>query len=74
MIPREAFKLLCDEVLQDFVADRCFTKNAIDAMQVASEAYIIEILQKSNEIATHSKRKTIQPKDVIFSKRNRTEY
>jgi len=74
LIPRKAFKLLCDEVLQDFVADYCFTKNAIDAIQVASEAYMIEILQKSNEIATHGKRKTIQPKDVIFSKRNRTEY
>lgn len=74
LIPREAFKLLCDEVLQDFVADYCFTKNAIDAIQVASEAYMIEILQKSNEIAVHSKRKTIQPKDVVFSKRNRTEY
>ena len=74
LIPREAFKLLCDEVLQDFGADFCFTKNAIDAIQVASEAYMIEILQKSNEIAVHSKRKTIHPKDVIFSKRNRTEY
>jgi histone H3/H4 len=74
LIPREAFKLLCDEILQDFGADYCFTKNAIDAIQVASEAYMIEILQKSNEIAVHSKRKTIQPKDVVFSKRNRTEY
>ena len=74
MIPREAFKLLCDEVLQDFGADYCFTKNAIDAIQVASEAYMIEIFQKSNDIAVHSKRKTIQPKDVVFSKRNRTEY
>jgi histone H3/H4 len=74
LIPREAFKLLCDEVLQDFGADYCFTKNAIDAIQVASEAYMIEIFQKSNDIAVHSKRKTIQPKDVVFSKRNRTEY
>ena len=74
LIPREAFKLLCDEVLQDFGADYCFTKNAINAIQVASEAYMIEIFQKSNDIAVHSKRKTIQPKDVVFSKRNRTEY
>jgi hypothetical protein len=74
LIPRESFKRLCDEVLQDFVADTCFTKNAIDAMQVACEAYMIETFQKSNEIAILGKRQTIQPKDIDFAKRNRTEY
>jgi histone H3/H4 len=74
LIPRESFKRLCDEVLQDFVADWCFTKNAIDAMQVACEAYMIETFQKSNEIAILGKRQTIQPKDMCFAKRNRTEY
>jgi histone H3/H4 len=74
LIPRESFKRLCDEVLQDFVADSCFTKNAIDAMQVACEDYMIETFQKSNEIAILGKRQTIQPKDMCFAKRNRTEY
>jgi histone H3/H4 len=74
LIPRESFKRLCDEVLQDFVADSFFTKNAIDAMQVACEAYMIETFQKSNEIAILGKRQTIQPKDMCFAKRNRTEY
>jgi histone H3/H4 len=74
LIPRESFKRLCDEVLQDFVADWCFTKDAIDAMQVACEAYMIETFQKSNEIAILGKRQTIQPKDMCFAKRNRTEY
>ena len=43
-------------------------------MQVACEAYMIEIFEKSNEIAIHGKRKTIQHNDIDFAKRNRTEY
>jgi len=74
LIPRESFKRLCNEVLQDFIIDGCFSKNAIDAMQVACEAYMIEIFEKSNEIAIHGKRKTIQYNDIDFAKRNRTEY
>ena len=74
LIPRESFKRLCNEVLQDFVVDWYFTKDAIDAMQVACEAYMIEIFEKSNEIAIHGKRKTIQHNDIDFAKRNRTEY
>ena len=74
LIPRESFKRLCCEVLQDFVADTSISKNAIDAMHVACEAYMIEIFQKSNEISILGKRKTIQPKDMNFAKRNRTEY
>jgi histone H3/H4 len=74
LIPRESFKRLCYEVLQDFIEDACITNNAIDAMQVACEAYMIETFQKSNEIAILGKRKTIQPKDMCFAKRNRTEY
>ena len=74
LIPRESFKKLCYEVLQDFIDDACITNNAIDAMQVACEAYMIETFQKSNEIAILGKRKTIQPKDMCFAKRNRTEY
>ena len=74
LIPRQEFKLLCYEVLQDFAVDHFITTNAIDAMQVACEAYMIEIFQKSNEISINGKRKTIQPKDMNFAKRNRTEY
>jgi histone H3/H4 len=74
LIPRESFKRLCCEVLQDFVVDYYISKNAIDAMHVACEAYMIEIFQKSNEIAILGKRKTIQTNDIYFAKRNRTEY
>jgi histone H3/H4 len=35
---------------------------------------MIETFQKSNEIAILGKRQTIQPKDMCFAKRNRTEY
>ena len=74
LIPRKQFKLLCYEVLQDFAVDHYFSTDAIDAIQTASEAYMIEVFQKSNEISINGKRKTIQPKDMNFAKRYRTEY
>ena len=74
LIPRQQFKLLCYEVLQDFAVDHYFSTDAIDAIQTASEAYMIEVFQKSNEISINGKRKTIQPKDMNFAKRYRTEY
>jgi histone H3/H4 len=74
LIPRPEFKLLCYEVLQDFSEDHYFSTDAIDAIQAASEDYMIEVFQKSNEIAINSKRKTIQPKDMVIVKKYRKEY
>ena len=74
LIPRQQFKLLCYEVLQDFAIDHYFSTDAIDAIQAASEAYMIEVFQKSNEISINGKRKTIQPKDMVMAKKYRTEY
>lgn len=74
LIPRQQFKLLCYEVLQDFAVDHYFSTDAIGAIQTASEAYMIEVFQKSNEISINGKRKTIQPKDMNLAKRYRTEY
>ena len=74
LMPRKQFKLLCYEVLQDFAVDHYFSTDAIDAIQAASEAYMIEVFQKSNEISINGKRKTIQPKDMVIAKKYRTEY
>ena len=74
LMPRKQFKLLCYEVLQDFAVDHYFSTDAIDAIQTASEAYMIEVFQKSNEISINGKRKTIQPKDMVIAKKYRTEY
>ena len=74
LIPRQQFKLLCYEVLQDFAVDHYFSTDAINAIQAASEDYMIEVFQKSNEISINGKRKTIQPKDMNLAKRYRTEY
>ena len=74
LMPRKQFKLLCYEVLQDFSEDHYFSTDAIDAIQAASEDYMIEVFQKSNEISINGKRKTIQPKDMVIAKKYRTEY
>jgi histone H3 len=74
LIPRQQFKLLCYEILQDFAVDHYFSTDAIDAIQAASEDYMIEVFQKSNEISINGKRKTIQPKDMVIAKKYRREY
>lgn len=74
LMPRKQFKLLCYEVLQDFAVDHYFSTDAINAIQAASEDYMIEVFQKSNEISINGKRKTIQPKDMVIAKKYRTEY
>jgi histone H3 len=74
LIPRSEFKLLCYEVLQDFAVDHYFSTDAINAIQAASEDYMIEVFQKSNEISINGKRKTIQPKDMVIAKKYKREY
>jgi histone H3 len=74
LIPRQQFKLLCYEILQDFAVDHYFSTDAINAIQAASEDYMIEVFQKSNEISINGKRKTIQPKDMIIAKKYKREY
>jgi len=74
LIPRQQFKLLCYEILQDFAVDHYFSTYAINAIQVASEDYMIEVFKKSNEISINGKRKTIQPKDMVIAKKYRREY
>jgi len=74
LIPRQQFKLLCYEVLQDFAVDHYFSTDAINAIQAASEDYMTEVFQKSNEISINGKRKTIQPKDMNIAKKYKREY
>jgi histone H3 len=74
LIPRQQFKLLCYEILQDFAVDHYFSTDGINAIQAASEDYMIEVFQKSNEISINGKRKTIQPKDMVIAKKYKREY
>ena len=61
------------EIAQDFKTDLRFQTNAVLALQEASEAYLIGLMEDTNLCTIHAKRVTIQPKDIQLARRIRGE-
>ena len=62
-------KLLFQRLVREIAQDLCkmnmrFQSGAIMALQEASEAYLVGLLEDSNLCAIHAKRVTIMPKDI----------
>lgn len=66
-----AFKMLCKEVVQDFVNrdEYVFEPGFYEALQEASEAYLVGIFQDANIEALHAGRTHIQPRDIQIVRR-----
>jgi histone H3 len=64
------FLLYC---VQGFKDDLRFQSTAILALQEATEAYLVSLLEDSNLCAIHAKRITIMPKDLLLARRLRGE-
>ena len=64
---------LVREIAQDFKTDLRFQSSAINALQSAAEAYIVDVLADANLCAIHAKRVTIMPKDIQLARRIRGE-
>ena len=79
LIRKLPFQRLVREISQDhkrasFGADGPrFTASAIQALQEASEDYLVDLFEDVNLCAIHSKRVTIFPKDVFLARRIRRE-
>ena len=68
------FQRLIKEIAQDFKTDLRFQSGALEALQKASEAYLVRLFKKANLCAIHAKRVTTMPQDIqlaqkIFCKR-----
>ncbi len=50
-----------------------FQSSAVMALQEASEAYLVGLLEDTNLCAIHAKRVTIMPKDIQLARRTRGE-
>ena len=68
LIPFAPFARLVRELCHKLVEMR-FTKEAIQALRSGVEAYLLEILEKSNLACCHAGRCTLQPKDVRLVRR-----
>jgi len=75
LIQGAPFRRLVREVANDFVATGeqplRFKRSALDALQEASEAYLVSLFEDTNLLAIHAKRVTIQQKDMRLAKRLR---
>ena len=68
LIPFAPFARLVRGLCHELVEMR-FTKEAIQALRSGAEAYLLEILEKSNLACRHAGRCTLQPKDVQLVRR-----
>ncbi|PPQ76221.1 hypothetical protein CVT26_008390 [Gymnopilus dilepis] len=66
LIPRAPFQRLVRELTYTFKLEVRFRPAALQALQEAAEAYVIEILEHANAAAVHAKRVTVQQKDLRF--------
>ena len=64
---------LVREIAQDFRTDLRFQAKAVSALQEASEAYLVSLMEDTNLAAIHAKRVTIMPKDIQLARRIRGE-
>jgi histone H3 len=64
LIKRMPFQRLVREYAVRFMKDVRFQGTAIDAIQEASEAFLVNLFDDTNQLAIHAKRVTIMPKDM----------
>ncbi|XP_053948502.1 histone H3.3 type c-like isoform X2 [Anastrepha ludens] len=65
MIPRAAFARVVREIMMSIDTDvRYITATALEALQVATEAYVEGRLEDANLLALHSRRVTLMAKDM----------
>lgn len=76
LIRKSPFHRLVKEIAQEFKTELRFHRAALDAIQQASEAYLVGLLSDSQLCALHSKRITLSSKgmlnriDILFSNKN----
>lgn len=73
LIRKMPFQRLVREIATMFKTDLRFASSAVLALQEASEAYLVGIMEDSNLCAIHAKRVTIMPKDMQLARRIRGE-
>jgi histone H3 len=73
LIRKLPFQRLVRELAQEFKTDLRFQGTAVLALQEASEAYLVGLMEDANLCAIHGKRVTIMPRDMQLARRVRGE-
>ncbi len=61
---KNVIKKLVNEIAPDYNSNINFTQNALEAIQTAAEAYLIELYEKANKITTDNNRTGITVSDI----------
>jgi histone H3/H4 len=72
IIPPAYFELLVREIANGFRRDLRWEPAALQALQVASEAYLVGLYEDTNLGAIHGGRTNIQPRDIQLARRLRS--
>ena len=67
------FRRLVQEILQGYGFNKRLQSSAVEALQVASEDYVVGLFEDSNLCAIHAGRVTVMPKDIQLARRIRGE-
>jgi len=73
LIRKRPFERLVRELVQPYVDSMRFQRSAFDALQEASEAYLVELFSDSVLLTLHRKRVTINQQDMRLTRRIRGE-
>ncbi len=66
LLRRAPFRRLVREVAQDFKSDLRFSKDALEALQEASESFLVDLMSDTNDATMHRARQKIMVKDLCF--------
>jgi histone H3/H4 len=69
LIPKLSFKRLVREIARNIIEDIRFQQEAVEALQVAAEIHLIELLREANFCALFTKRITLMDRDIRYVKR-----
>ena len=68
LIRKLPFQRLVREITQGFKTALHFQSTVIEALQEASEAYLVGLFEDSNLCAIHAKRVTMMPRDIQLAR------
>ena len=74
VIPSAPFTRIVHEIANKYAHGIRFKQEAIDALQVDSESFVIDLLHKANMLTVSSGRETLTVRDIRLIQRLNTEH
>lgn len=73
LIKMAPFQRVVRELADEVRSEQRFQRSAVEALQAATEAYLVTLFEDANLACIHSGRVTVMPKDIVLATRLRGE-